>query len=460
MPIAPQRRGARHLAVASAAVLVAGLATSLGASADEPPAAARHASAASSCFWTGPFTPDQDKFNYAYLDAKALYWSTQYTIPEGSRLTLKGAYAHARYQSLNSYEATSAVPLTALNDQQIQPDKGSRNPYLPGAKRTFPKRSWTVDVEPKAPPKDPAQQQPNTLYAAQPGSNAQALIYRVYVPDRGRDMTGGVGLPEPVLTLADGKQLTGQALCDTVHPTNAMGPRVSPLNEYLARREQPGKPVTFPATSPVAWHASYTQQWSIDCVYHGKCTPAPPRGVGQYSNLDNAYVAAWINRGLGPVLVLKGKVPTTPRTYDGDKRMASAQLRYWSLCSYETWSTKVDGAQSCVYDQQLKPDRDGDFTVIVSRPGDRPRNARSECGVNWIAWPEKGDGAGHLDDALLLLRNMMPAKDFKQAPQFTRTGDDEANVMGPYLPKGAYTTKAGFEQQGCSEQGGHSHGKG
>ncbi|WP_432181564.1 hypothetical protein [Streptomyces sp. NBC_00063] len=278
------------------------------------------------------------------------------------------------------------------------------------------------------------------------------------MPDHGCADTGGVGLPKPVLTLADGTKLTGQALYDTVKPDNgALGRRVTPIDQYNKDFEQPDKPVGFPGKDPVQWHAAYTTAWARDCMYYDKCVPTPPRAVQQYSNLDNSYVFSRISRKIGPVVVLHGKVPTTPKTYDGDKRMGTGQLRYWSMCAYEAWSTRVDGPQSCVYDEQLRPDADGNYTVVVSLPGDRPSNARPECGVNWIAWPEKGDVAGHLDDGMLMMRNMLPADGFTQTPKNTHTGDDEAQVMGPYLPKGTHTTKAAFEQQSCSATDGDRH---
>ncbi|WP_432181565.1 hypothetical protein [Streptomyces sp. NBC_00063] len=153
----------RRLALTAAAACAAGGLIPLGSAvaeqsgaAEQPSAIRAAAPADSACFWTGPFVSDNDELNFAYLDTKALYWASHYTLPEGARLTLDGKHPHARYQSLNSYDATTAAPLTALNDQQIQPDKGSRNPFLPGAKRTFPQRDWTVEVSPKAPPQDPA----------------------------------------------------------------------------------------------------------------------------------------------------------------------------------------------------------------------------------------------------------------------------------------------------------------
>ncbi len=42
---------------------------------------------------------------------------------------------------------------------------------------------------------------------------------------------------------------------------------------------------------------------------------------------------------------------------------------------------------------------------------------------------------------------MLPAPSFKQAIQRTVRPGDEAAVMGPYLPKGSYTTKAKFERR-------------
>ena len=93
-------------------------------------------------------------------------------------------------------------------------------------------------------------------------------------------------------------------------------------------------------------------------------------------------------------------------------------------------------------DEDVPVGKGREFTIVVSRPEDRPRNARAAC-------PENGDGVGHTDDGRLLLRNMLPAGDLAQAIQNTRTGDDEQQVMGPYLPSGTYTSTHGFERQGC-----------
>ncbi|MFE9428356.1 hypothetical protein ACFYNO_36010 [Kitasatospora sp. NPDC006697] len=158
------------------------------------------------CFWFGP-TPSlaSREQNYAYPDSGATYWAAVFTLPAGATLTFEGEYAHARYQSLNSYDVTTHAPTDALNDVSTAPDAGSSNPYLPGARRAGEAhRSYTATVVGAQRPADAAARAANTLYADVPGQGEIALLYRVYLPDRGRDATGGAGLPRPSLHLADG----------------------------------------------------------------------------------------------------------------------------------------------------------------------------------------------------------------------------------------------------------------
>ena len=60
------------------------------------------------------------------------------------------------------------------------------------------------------PPSAGQPREQNTLYAGtgNPGeAQPVELIYRVYVPDKNRDLAGDGGLPEPAVLLADGTQL-------------------------------------------------------------------------------------------------------------------------------------------------------------------------------------------------------------------------------------------------------------
>jgi hypothetical protein len=428
--------------------VAAALATSalaLGVDANGSVSAASAKPAAQSCFWIGPFTTK--RYNYAFPDSGAAYWTARYTVPPGATLRLEGRFAHARYQSLSSYGSGTKGPVDSLNDLATRADRGSKNPYRRGANRTAKRRSYTLTVSPDAPPPDASQRVRNTLYAGA-GRPDQELIYRLYVSDRGRNVTGGVGLPVPVLTLADGTVLRGSALCSTVGSAgNILESSQLPLGPYLSLRDQPGKPPTFPASNPPKFGAFYGTSYTISCIYQGVCDPHPARSGGVYSNVDNQYVGSYLNREFGPVLVLTGKLPTTPRTRRAEKRMGKGQLRYWSMCQNESLYTTAGAG--CLYDEQVPLTKNRRYTIVTSRPADRPKNARKRCGIGFIPWPANGDGAGHLDDALLLVRNMLPSKGFHRAVQDTRVPGDERAVMGPYLPSGRYMTKKQFEARGC-----------
>ncbi len=431
------------LAVGAAALLAGGGVTTAGAASGIPQ---------STCFWQGPgasaFDTDPER-NYAFPDSGAVYWSSKVTMPAGSKIVLKGRFTHARYQSLNSYDAATNAPTDALNDVSTQPEPGSANPFLTGARRDGSQRYYKVTLlnEPV-----PAQRAVNTLYAGVAGQTEQQLIYRVYIPDSftAKELTGGVGLPAAELQLADGTTLAGQAACDALQVK--LGPLALtklPTALYETLREPAGAKPTFPATPTPTFRAYYNTGFSIACSYQGNCDGSPERVGGQYSNIDNQYVSAFVNRGFasGPVLVLKGRLPKTPRTGAKVKTMPRGQMRYWSMCQNESLAT-TRGA-GCVYDSQIPVDKAGNYTIVTSTASDRPRNAQARCGVAYIPWPRNGDGAGHRKDGFLLVRNMLPSASFKQAVQNTRTPGDEAKVMGPYLPKGSYTTKRKFEQRGC-----------
>ncbi len=443
MPGRPRWLFGMGILVACGATLVAlqGVTTS-------PPAAeAKAGEKLSSCFWIGPYTSRRGpEFNSAFPDIGATYWTARYTMPAGATLRLRGRFAHARYQSLHSYG--SARPVDSINDLETAPDPGSTNPFQPGADRTSKRRSYTVSVSNDPPPSEAESRAPNTLYAGVAGRSDQELIYRVYVADKGRDYSGGVGLPEPELTLSDGTVLRGDNLCAAVGSTgNLLETSKLPLETYLALRDQPGRSSTFPAENPPHFGAFYNTAYTINCVFLDVCEPNPVRSGGQYSNRDVSYVGAFLNRQFGPVLVLRGKLPTTPQTYDREKRMGEGQLRYWSICQNESFATTAGAG--CLYDEQVPINEDRRYTIVTSLPDDRPANARKRCGVGFVPWPANGDGAGHPDDALLLIRNMLPSPTFHQAVQDTKVPGDEAEVMGPYLPTATYMSTAEFEDLGC-----------
>jgi hypothetical protein len=404
------------------------------------------------CFWTGE---GSSKFgiglNTAFPDSGAVYWVAQITMPRGSWIVFKARFAHARYQSLNTYNVgPTHAPVDALDDLGAKPDRGSTNPFLLGANREATSRSYTIRMynDPV-----PAYKRSNTLYAGVEGQASQDIIYRVYLPDSftRTDLTGGVGLPVPQLHLENGSVQTGQTACRTLDAkTGPLPLSTLPKAYYEMLRDQRGKPATFPARPTPTFLAYYNTAFSINCGYYGECSGHPARIGGQYSNIDNQYISAFVNRGFpaGPVLVLRGKLPTTPMTGSSVKRMGTGQLRYWSMCQNESLYTT--SGSGCVYDSELPVNKRGIYTIVTSLAKDRPKNATTKCGVAWIPWPANGDGDGHLDDGLLIVRNMLPSPSFRHAIQDTTVPGDEQAVLGPYYPRGSYTTKAKFEHKGCS----------
>ncbi|MCX5394358.1 hypothetical protein [Streptomyces sp. NBC_00094] len=507
----------------------------------------------SDCFWYYGGIGADPLFNIAYPDAGAVYWAAYYRRPAGSKLTLEGTYPHARYFSFISYDRLGQ-PVDGIADYQIAPNEGSANPFAPGARRNTPatKRGYTVSFDhtanydaatgkPAFTIRDPRNDEPQrnalrtiptaslgqTPLGVETGSDGvryetDLVLMRVYVPDRGKDLTGGVGLPRPTLTLADGKKLTGQAACDATDSeskdharldkgaTRLPEPSSLTLSEatYSALRypdripdsadmlpNTPGVQVqvfpptgpktpasyaspppgvlfqtkravdpAFPATySPGAghgtsrttrWTAQYDrsyllQTWTGDDTVGANPTPGRTGG-GFFPNIHNNYVRTVLSGKLGQVAVIKGKLPTAVSTRDHDPVMGSAQVRYASFCVNESvYTTRV---MDCAYDEEVPVDKNGDYTIVVSLDQDRPQNARTACGVAYLARTARGDGYQDQDFAWFQIRNMLPDTGFHQAVQNTKVPGDEATAMGSHLPNVTYMSTDRFEAKGCARR--------
>jgi len=398
------------------------------------------------CFWGGPYSIDNPESNFAYPDTGSTYWHAKYTLPENATLKIKGEYPYARYMSFNSYNQDTS-PAFTLRDSQIKPNMGASNPFIPGAQRNDDNRGYQFEVVAGAAPVIPLD---NVLYDNVQNNGQSVLLYRLYVPNEGLDATGGVGLPDPELTLSSGEVLTGQNLCDTLQAEQELIEIPFIPADIYARFRQ-----INPAKENPTWRAFYNTPFNLQCTFLGQCDGNPVRQVPFYANLDNQYIFTTIDRAIKPIAVIRGKIPTVPATLKGNNLFDpdQAQLRYWSLCQNEYYSQKVTG---CLYDEQVNINPDGYFTIATSLPTDRPNNVTDECGIGYIPWSDKGDGFGIVEgrennatDGLLLLRNMLPAADFNQAVQNTKVPGDEIEVLGDFVPTVQYFTKAEFEALGC-----------
>jgi hypothetical protein len=152
---------------------------------------------------------------------------------------------------------------------------------------------------------------------------------------------------------------------------------------------------------------------------------------------------------------MRGTMPVFPDTYAGAggrglEVMPEAQAQYWSLVSCEAAPSGqiVDG----LCDMHVPLDADRHYTIVYSRREDRPQNATEEHGVAWIEWSPRGEGIdgpqNRADFGMLMLRIMATDPAWKERPDNVAQPGMEEAVMGPYYPRGYYTTTAEFEAKG------------
>jgi hypothetical protein len=393
---------------------------------------------------------DPATVNVAYPDQAAVYYSGAYAAVPGTRLRITGRYPHARYMSFNVYDNIQR-PLDALADVQLAPDKGSVNPFVRGASRTVARRSYTAFVNFGAIPKKRAR---NTLYTGTGQEGAPnvdgTFIYRVYVPDRGLDESGGVGVPTVTLELAGNGQRPPKSVC-----AGFAKPSGASVNQQVAASN--GLPVAPPAPgrSPPVWRKFVNLPRSFaETILDNEYSDPARRSYessgaydlggkgGFLSNIHNSYLYTPIAKDNGLVLATRMRAPTFPNTRPPARRMPGGQLRYWSMCQNESQSQRFI---ACKTDDQTTVGRGGFANFVVSTPDERPANARPACGVTWIPWGPQAGG-------VLIYRHMLPNPAFGQAIQRVPAQGKEAAVMGSYFPRSRYyTDRAAFEKLGCRQ---------
>jgi hypothetical protein len=387
---------------------------------------------------------DHTTTNALALDTNAVYWASGYTAVPGARIRIEGQFPYSRYTGWNVYDPAGR-PIDAIADEQIRPDRGSANPFRPGARRFTARRSYTLFIEFGQPP---AKRPPNTLYTG--GSPGGSFWYRVYIPDQGRDRKGGVPLPKVTLERAgDAGGAPGASACRELQ-----SPYADRLAEAIARA--PGVPDPtddgdgYPGRNPPDWRLFVNLSQSATEIlannetgedFYDEAQEFQNDGPGFFSNRDISYVFTGTSRGFGELLVLRGRAPTFADTRDGPARMPSGQeLRYWSFCQYEPLSQRVI---ECRSDDRVAIDADGRYTIVVSAADRRPANARPECGVTWLPW-------GPATHGLLIYRHMLAARSFANAIQRVPEPGLELQTLGEYYPHGEYVADAtAFEARGC-----------
>jgi len=250
--------------------------------------------------------------------------------------------------------------------------------------------------------------------------------------------------------MADGSILQGQEACNAMNLFESY--QMVRSSQWTASEYAATRAAVDPSKNPPKFRATWGYKFLKQCDFGGKCDSLPPDNAPLAAG-DASNLYSFLSREHGAVLVLRGRLPETPITSNGEDRAVEGQLRYWSICSYEYYSEK---AFSCLYDEQVQVNDDGYYTILISRDEDLPDNATRDCGVSHLGWSKNGDGFGieegrenFSNDGFMYIRNVAPSAGFTQVAPLPNTIDEEGQ-MEDYLPKGRYFSKEEFEGLGCN----------
>ena len=212
----------------------------------------------------------------------------------------------------------------------------------------------------------------------------------------------------------NGRTYEGEEACKILNTSQPLAITLDaagiPPLKYRELASQPDKPITWPAQNPPKWYIQLDRQ-SLIGIYTGEFNNDAPRSTGGFfPNLDNHYLRTIINRKHGKVLVIRAKAPKTPATFYGNESMEESELRYWSVCSNQSFgNTRVN---DCLFDEEIPVDKNGFFTLMISKLKDKPRNAIVECGIAWLPIAEDGDGVFDDDVGIIQFRHMLSSETF------------------------------------------------
>jgi len=447
-------------------------------------------------------------------------------VPFGSKVIMEGEFPHCRYFSLQVTHAFDPKAYrvaawgageVALVDADIEPFPGHVNPFRVGANRNATKRGFRVEAtatigDPtrldNAAWKQGAYRDPGNNHRhcsgisytgpwGDPDWNPEGKGYkgdkkgrftsgviwlRMYGLDHAHRPQGGVNFPKVTYQLPDGRKyfiavdyskvqdrLNRQAALVEQEPVEMKNAGVGWVKQMsilraigngFAQRHDPG-----------GW--LFSNEYLRD-VYLG----VEGRGEGQSgvrglqpaatcsAHID--YLLRGMSLGEGKVVVVTGKMPTTPDTREGAPTMTAAEARYWSLTGYSINYKQNDPdwvpglAEVSVMDDEVVKNEDSEYVLVLSRPQDRPANATAENGVTWVDWgPEAKLGF------TLRWMTIKPEWSFAKSPTEPTVGynsdiaaesydpsiirrNNRKGYLGEYQPVVGYLKKAEFEALGSA----------
>ncbi|RLQ20489.1 hypothetical protein DWB85_17210 [Seongchinamella sediminis] len=377
--------------------------------------------------WPGAGSPlTNNRFPYLLDTSASNYFSNRFwsgpgappdfvAVPEGGHVVLRGQYLRCRYFAFHPCDIdTNTLP--TLIDADIEPDAGSVNPFRQACGEGD-DTCFTVKLRflPR-----PAEPEPNTIYAGEKkhGGDNQAVFLLLRTTDSvlGADPPNSTGVPLPSMTVvaADGSVVEHHESClpyaDGQYPVETTHFAALPIPDYRAQ--------------VAAGKFSSRSNWGL------------PYDI--LASDDILYLGCPYSRRLGEVFVIRGKAFRTPDTPREPVYLQQAQIRGFTITNYNFWAGICNDA---IVDRDLVLDAEGYFTVVVSGPENRPRNASADNQVNWMDWGPYLDG--QLTFRLLLRTNPLLLRLRELAE-----GGAEDSELQPYLPRMGHCAKAEFETAG------------
>jgi hypothetical protein len=452
-----------------------------------------------------------------YNDAKASYMVNHGMLaPFGSKVIIEGTFPKARYFSIQTTPAFKAENYrsgaygageVSWLDADIDPNPGSTNPFRVGANRNATERSFKITCDSKI--GDPAVTDassftapnyravgnnrgcgglvykgpwgdPNWAEGDQRGQWAPGELWlRIYAADKSSDPYGGMKPPKVLYQLPDGRQywiqtdlngfmaninktraITAETPTDNGYGASGWTKQVSILRQIYSGLASAG------IYGPMSEADKNAFVRSLDKSVAGRGSDLPgiasrdPHATG---GVHIQYLGRLACVGDGKVFALTGKLPTTPKTRNGEPTMTAAQARYFSIMGY---SLKVDvtpgfvaGAElTSIMDDEIVTNASGDYTIMYGRAKDRPANATAANGVTWVEW-----GPEACQELKIRWISAGPEWMMPQSPSNLSWAADGVNenydpnligknvrtgFFGVYQPVAVYETKAQFEAHG------------
>ncbi len=454
-------------------------------------------------------------------DPHATYLKLIFIAPFGSELLLEGDFPYSRFMDYQiiqpfdpEYPATGnmGAPEVPIVDVDIEPDPGHVNPFRAGADRGAPNRHYHLVFElaaGNAADLNPGLMQgphyrsagntrvggPLTSMGAfgSGGVGPSVLWVRYFAPDDEADPYAGVGLPTALMRLSTGETFwikpdfslaeERQSQTWSVTPRMPMEPfeqlgstlgwfKVFGLTLIRGEVQSYGESLPWGEADPVEKKES-TRLADAGFFKRGPEFESPGNLEASATTCNyTSYLTRPIQIEPGHVLVVTGKLPTTPDTRNGLQSMTPAQARYWSISRYVPWHTITTGAEeetgeglclSSLMDDEVLVDGENKYIVVYSLPEERPSNAVEDNGVTWQSfgptnfgfitvrwlsvWPDH-----FLEEYSPHAHNIPWKLGAWSQPTYDSSlvGTNVPGVMGPYHPVLHYMTREDFEAMGAS----------